>query len=616
MNLELMGALNELEKERGISKEILLEAIEAAIVSAYKRNYGSASNLRVEMDEKNGKIRVLTAREVVQRVTDSLTEISIEDAKRLNPRYELDDVVEIEVTPRDFGRIAAQTAKQVVIQRIREAERTLVYEEYINRQGDIVTGIVQRMEHRNVYVDLGKIEAVLLPSEQMPGESYAHGMRIKVFIVEVRKTPKGPQVLISRTHPGLLKRLFELEVPEIHDGIVEIKAVSREPGARSKLAVWSHEQNVDPVGACVGPRGMRVQSVVRELRGEKVDVIPWDPDPERFVGNALSPAKVLAAYVDEAGKTAKVIVPDNQLSLAIGKEGQNARLAARLTGWKVDIKSEAQWAAVEAEEAAKRAAEEERRREPVAPTPVPVAVEEAPEAVPDDEGLAAASAAEGELVYDETYAEAYEEYPYEVYIDENGNPVDAEGNLLPGYIAEDGTYVPPDYEGEYQPTVYVDEEGNPVEGYIDVDGTFVAGPYRGETYAADEYVEDDVLPVDEDAMPVDVTEEEDGKKGKVAPAAKGRKSRASKKVEIQELVEEVEGDEPLPTLFGGEDAEPLAPNLPEPIAAQIPEKPASKKGKKAEPVPPGTGEEPGGEAKSKRVLKGLSALAQLDMKDK
>ncbi len=267
---------------------------------------------------------------------------ALTEAKKINPNYVLDDVVEFEVTPKEFGRIAAQTAKQVVVQRIREAERGLIYDEYINREGDIVTGIVQRYEQRNVIVDLGKVEAVLPASEQIPGENYEPFERIKTFVVEVKKTTKGPQIHLSRTHPGLIKRLFELEVPEIHDGIVEIKAVAREAGARSKIAVYSKDKNVDPVGACVGPKGSRVQNIVNELKGEKMDIINWSADPVEFVSNALSPAKVLGVYPKLEEKVTLVVVPDYQLSLAIGKEGQNARLAAKLTNWKIDIKNETQ----------------------------------------------------------------------------------------------------------------------------------------------------------------------------------------------------------------------------------------------------------------------------------
>jgi N utilization substance protein A len=340
-NLELIEALHQIEKEKGIDKDTLLSAIEAALNSAYKKNFGSVQNVNIVINEDTGKIDVFAQKLVVEEVTDSRTEISLEEAQAINPNYELDDVVETEITPKDFGRIAAQTAKQVVVQRIREAERSIIYEEYANRENDIVNGIVQRQEANNVYIDLGKTEAVLTQSEQIPGETYNQGDRIKAYIVDVKKTTKGPQIVVSRTHPGLLRRLFELEVPEIFEGIVEIQSVSREPGSRSKVAVSSRDENVDPVGACVGPRGARVQAIVNELRGEKIDIVQWSADPAEYVANALSPAKVL--YTDIIGeKTAQVVVPDYQLSLAIGKEGQNARLAAKLTGWKIDIKSESQ----------------------------------------------------------------------------------------------------------------------------------------------------------------------------------------------------------------------------------------------------------------------------------
>ncbi|HEY8498949.1 MAG TPA: transcription termination factor NusA, partial [Limnochordales bacterium] len=354
MNLELMGALNELEKERGISREVLLKAIEDAIESAFRKSAQPHQNLRVDVDDKSGRVRVFSRKAVVEKVTDPANEISLEEAQRINPRFEVDDVVEVELTLPELGRIAAQTAKQVVVQRIREAERNRIYEEYHSRQGDILTGIIRRIEHRNVYVDLGRAEAVLPPSEQVPTERYAPGVRMKFYLLEVNKTAKGPQLVLSRSHPGLLKRLFELEVPEIHDGIVEIRAWAREPGHRSKIAVWSTDRNVDPVGACVGPRGARVQQVVKELRQEKVDVIAWDPDPEVFIANALQPARVLKAYLDPVERSARVIVPEKELSLAIGKEGQNARLAARLTGWRIDIKGESQWAEVQREYEEKR----------------------------------------------------------------------------------------------------------------------------------------------------------------------------------------------------------------------------------------------------------------------
>ncbi|AQS59340.1 transcription termination factor NusA [Desulforamulus ferrireducens] len=344
MNTEFLEALRDLEKEKGIAVDVLLEAIEAALLSAYKRNFGSLQNARVHIDRETGDFKVYSQRTVVEDVEDERLEISLEDARRIDPRFNLGDVVEDEVTPRNFGRIAAQTAKQVVVQRIREAERNIIFEEFANREGDILTGVVQRIENKNVYIELGKTEAILTPSEQMPGENYQHGERLKTYIVEVKKTTKGPQILVSRTHPGLLKRLFEMEVPELQEGVVELKSIAREAGYRSKIAVYSKDENVDPVGACVGPKGMRVQNIVNELNGEKIDIIKWNPDPSKYVASSLSPAKVVAVEVWEDEKVARVIVPDYQLSLAIGKEGQNARLAAKLTGWKIDIKSESQMA--------------------------------------------------------------------------------------------------------------------------------------------------------------------------------------------------------------------------------------------------------------------------------
>jgi len=341
LNLELIEALNQIEKEKGIGKETLLKAIQDALNSAYKKNFGSAQNVDITINQDTGEIRVFAQKEVVEDPVDLRTEIALEEARKINPNYEIGDKVEIEVTPRDFGRIAAQTAKQVVVQRIREAERNIIYQEYSNRAEDIVNGIVQRYEMNNVFIDLGKTEAVLTPSEQIPNEIYKQGDRIKAYIVDVKQTTKGPQIVVSRTHPGLLRRLFELEVPEIFEGVVEIQSVSREPGSRSKIAVSSRDENVDPVGACVGPKGSRVQAVVNELRGEKIDIVQWDEDPAVYVANALSPAKVVAVNI-VGEKIAQVVVPDYQLSLAIGKEGQNARLAAKLTGWKIDIKSESQ----------------------------------------------------------------------------------------------------------------------------------------------------------------------------------------------------------------------------------------------------------------------------------
>lgn len=342
MSAELIYALEQLEKEKGIDKGVLLEAIEAALVSAYKRNFGSNQNLRISIDPVTGEVKVFALKKVVEKPENDMLEISIEEAKKINGNLDIDDIAEIEVTPRKFGRIAAQTAKQVVVQRIREAERDIIFDEFYNKESDIVTGIIQRIERKNVIIDLGKTEAVITPVEQTPGEVYRFNDRIKLYVLEVKKTTKGPQILVSRTHPGLVKRLFELEVPEIHDGVVEIKSIAREPGSRTKIAVFSKDDNVDPVGACVGQKGTRVQAIVDELRGEKIDIIKWSSNPEEFIASSLSPAKVIRTDINEEEKSAKVTVPDYQLSLAIGKEGQNARLAAKLTGWKIDIKSESQ----------------------------------------------------------------------------------------------------------------------------------------------------------------------------------------------------------------------------------------------------------------------------------
>lgn len=340
MSSELLDALDRLEKEKGISQDVIVEAIEAALVSAYKRNFNQAQNVRTDFNLTTGTMHVYARKEVVDEVFDSRLEIAIEEARKINPNYEIGDIVEIEVTPKEFGRIAAQTAKQVVTQRVREAERGIIYEEFVDREDDIMTGIVQRKDNRYVYVSLGKTEALLPVHEQMQNEQYNHNDRMKVYITKVEKTTKGPQIFISRSHPNLLKRLFELEVPEIYEGIVEIKSVAREAGDRSKVSVWSDNPDVDPVGSCVGPKGSRVQAVVDELNGEKIDIVKFSKDPVEFVANALSPSKVLDVIVNEEEKSTVVIVPDYQLSLAIGKRGQNARLAAKLTNWKIDIKSE------------------------------------------------------------------------------------------------------------------------------------------------------------------------------------------------------------------------------------------------------------------------------------
>ncbi|MFX3618498.1 MAG: transcription termination factor NusA [Sporolactobacillus sp.] len=340
MSSDLIEAMAALEKDKGISKEVLLDALEAALISAYKRNFDQAQNVRVDVNEGLGQIKVFARKEVVEAAENNNLQISLEQAKNLNPHYQIGDTVEVEVTPRNFGRIAAQTAKQVVTQRVREAERSVIYSEFIDRADDIMTGIVQRVDRRFIYVDLGRVEALLPLAEQMPNETYHPHDRIKVYLTKVENAKKGPMITVSRTHPGLLKRLFELEVPEIFDGTVEIKSISREAGDRSKIAVYASDPEVDAVGACVGQKGARVQTIVNELKGEKIDIVGWSEDPVVYVANALSPSKVVKVLVHEEDKATTVIVPDYQLSLAIGKKGQNARLAAKLTGWKIDIKSE------------------------------------------------------------------------------------------------------------------------------------------------------------------------------------------------------------------------------------------------------------------------------------
>lgn len=410
MNRELIEALDMVEKEKGISKAILIDAIETALSSAYKKDQKNHQNIKVHLNHETGDFRVFSYKMVVEEVEDERLELTLDQAGEYDPSYQIGDMVEIEIFPKEFGRIAAQTAKQVVVQRIREAERSMVHDEFSNRVGDIITGIVQRFEQRNVYIDLGRVEAILPPSEQIPGERYEQGTRLKTYLVEVKKSSKGPQVILSRTRNGLLKRLFELEVPEIQEGIVEIKSVSREPGARSKVAVYSRYDNVDPVGACVGSKGARVQMIVRELKGEKIDVIPWNNDPVLFIIKALSPAKVSDVKLFASRKTALVIVPDYQLSLAIGKEGQNARLAAKLTGWKIDIKSESQaeaaWndiqAMIDEEEALYPTEAQDESYE---------TYEEYPEEVPAEEGFED----EEEYVAAETEPQEYDE---EVYDDE------------------------------------------------------------------------------------------------------------------------------------------------------------------------------------------------------
>ena len=342
MNAEFINALNELEQEKGIEKEVLLDAIRTALVSAYKRDFGMSQNARVDLDDVTGVIKVFAEKTVVDDVFDETFEISLEDARKINMAYELGDIVEEEVTPSSFGRIAAQMAKQVVVQRIREAERGVIYDRFIEKENELMTGIVLRQERGSYYLDLGNAEGILPAKEVIPGEQYETNMRIKVYVLEVKNSSKGSQIIVSRSHPGLIKRLFELEVPEINQNVVTIKSIAREAGKRSKIAVYAEEQNIDAVGACVGARGNRINRVVEELNGERIDVIPWSSEPAEFIANALRPAQVLMTRVNEEQKAAEAIVADNQLSLAIGKEGQNARLAAKLTGYKIDIKCRSQ----------------------------------------------------------------------------------------------------------------------------------------------------------------------------------------------------------------------------------------------------------------------------------
>ena len=342
MNKELMGALDELEREKNISKETLLDAIEQSLIQAYKNHFGKADNVHVTINRETGDFSVYADRKVVEFVEDPAEEVSLVEAQKQNTNAEVGDILKVPVHSDKFGRIATQNAKNVILQKIREEERKVLIDQYHGNEKEVVTGIVQRVVGHNVSVNLGKADAILAENEQVKGETFKPTERIKVYILEVKDTPKGPRILVSRTHPGLVKRLFESEVAEVKDGTVEIKSIAREAGSRTKLAVWSNDPEVDPVGACVGVNGARVSAIVNELRGEKIDIINWDENPAILIENALSPAKVIAVMADPDEKTALVVVPDYQLSLAIGKEGQNARLAARLTGFKIDIKSETQ----------------------------------------------------------------------------------------------------------------------------------------------------------------------------------------------------------------------------------------------------------------------------------
>jgi N utilization substance protein A len=419
MKNEFLTAVTQLSAEKNLSPDVVLEAVEAALASAYKKDNLASANLAVHIDRNTGAVRVFMQKAVVEEVEDEKTEITPADALTYRPDAQLGETIEIETTPQYAGRIAAQTAKQVVLQRLREAEREVVFDEYSGKEGEILSGTVQRLEGRNAIIDLGKTEAVMPPQEQVRIEHYRVGQRLKFYLVEVFKATRGPQVMVSRTHKNLIRRLFELEVPEIFRGTVELKAIAREPGYRSKVAVWSRQEGVDPVGACVGPRGIRIQNIVNELNGERIDVVMWNPNPSLFVANALSPAQVFSVNILPDDNTAEVVVPDRQLSLAIGKEGQNARLAAKLTGLRIDIKSQT---TAEAEAATRPPAAPEEP-EPVAAEAAPSAAgakptarkkkraappdEEEPSLTPEQETvLAAEGVAAGEAAKGETIAEA------------------------------------------------------------------------------------------------------------------------------------------------------------------------------------------------------------------
>ena len=363
-NKELILALEDLEKEKGIKKEYLLESIESALVTAYKRNFDALENVKVVMDKQTGATYVYSIKEVVERANDPVQEISLDEAKKINKSIQIGDNVEIEIVPKNFGRIAAQTAKQVIVQKIREAEREILYNDYSDKKGEIVSGPIQKAERGIVVMDLGKLEGVMPLKEQIPTENYNVNDKIKAYVVDVEKGEKGaPQVIVSRSHPDFVRKLLEFEIPEIYEGLIEIKSVSRDPGKRSKVAVYSQDPNIDPVGSCVGQRGIRIQNVINELHGEKIDVIEWNPDISIYIAAALLPAKIMAVDSKEDEKFAQVIVPDDQLSLAIGKAGQNARLAARLTNWKIDIKSESQFRQMLQEQANSENKEESSKKE-------------------------------------------------------------------------------------------------------------------------------------------------------------------------------------------------------------------------------------------------------------
>lgn len=378
---ELISAIDELEKERGIEKEYLLESLETALVTAYKRNFDSNENVKLDINGKTGEIKIYSVKEVVKEVEDEMTQIDLKEAKKSNKSIKAGDTVDIEIVLKDFGRIAAQTAKQVIVQKIREAERDMVFTEYNDRKGEIVSGLVQKADGGTLILDLGKLEGIMLTKDQIPTEKYRVNDKIRAYVVNVEKGAKGaPQVLVSRSHPDFVRKLFEFEIPEIYEGLIEIKSVARDSGNRSKVAVYSTNENIDPVGSCVGQKGIRIQNIINELKGEKIDVIEWDEDPAIFISAALLPAQVMAVDIKEEERFAQVIVPDDQLSLAIGKAGQNARLAARLTNWKIDIKSETQFREILA-----KANGEELEEEIEEPEEVEAVEEKTVEEMPEEE---------------------------------------------------------------------------------------------------------------------------------------------------------------------------------------------------------------------------------------
>lgn len=510
MKSEFEIAITQLCSDRNVSPDVILEAIEAALVTTYKKNYGPTQNIRVTVDRRTGQARVFVNRLVVAQVEDPETQISPADAHLQDPSLEIGDMLETEVKPRNFGRIAAQTAKQVIMQRIREAERDSVYLEFADRVGELANGVVRSVDARsgNVTISLGKAEAALPRSEQIPGEYYRFNQRLRVYLAEVERTGHGPQVTASRSHKGLLRRLLELEVPEIYNGTVEIKAIAREAGSRSKVAVVALQPGVDPVGSCVGMRGVRIQNIVNELNGEKIDVVPWSEDEETFIGNALSPAKVVGVLLDEESKKAKVIVPDSALSLAIGKEGQNARLAAKLTGWGIDIRSETEAAAEaerheeEAREAEARAAEEEEARRAAAELlaqaeALIAAEEEAEHAEALDGALAEESAAEAPAA----------EAPAEESAAEEPAAAEAVAEEVTLEVAEPLADAVEESEG----TEAILAEETPVEALEDAAGPAEAGATAGVEEAPLPLAEETVPA--EDELPYDELEEEDEEEG-------------------------------------------------------------------------------------------------------